>query len=182
MARRRPRGCFARCHRDWDWASEKKRIRRKRSIRNRKNRQKRYYSGKKKGHSLKIQVVLDKRTQRMICLCFGTGRRHDFHLYKKSRLPLHPKIKVYADTGYVGLSRLHKNTEIPKKRRKNQPLSKQEKKENRDQASSRTGVEHAIRRLKRFKILSQRYRNRRKRFGLRANLIAGLCNWELQHV
>ncbi|MDR2707980.1 MAG: IS5/IS1182 family transposase, partial [Nitrososphaerota archaeon] len=29
-----------------------------------------------------------------------------------------------------------------------------------------------------FKIVSDRYRNRRKRFGLRFNLIAGICNYE----
>ncbi|MDR0492547.1 MAG: IS5/IS1182 family transposase, partial [Nitrososphaerota archaeon] len=30
----------------------------------------------------------------------------------------------------------------------------------------------------RFKIVSDRYRNRRKRFGLRFNLICGICNFE----
>ncbi|HEV2601212.1 MAG TPA: IS5/IS1182 family transposase, partial [Candidatus Babeliales bacterium] len=33
--------------------------------------------------------------------------------------------------------------------------------------------------IKRFKIVSDKYRNRRKRFGLRFNLIAGICNFEL---
>ena len=36
-----------------------------------------------------------------------------------------------------------------------------------------------FRSLKVFRILSERYRNRRKRFGLRFNLIAGLYNFEL---
>ncbi len=40
-------------------------------------------------------------------------------------------------------------------------------------------IEHVNRRLKIFRILSERYRNRRKRFGLRFNLIAGLYNYEL---
>ena len=34
--------------------------------------------------------------------------------------------------------------------------------------------------LKIFKILADRYRNRRKRFGLKFNLIAGLYNYELR--
>jgi len=42
-------------------------------------------------------------------------------------------------------------------------------------------VEHVIRRLKIFRIFSGRYRNRRKRFGWRLNLIAGLLNYELAH-
>ncbi len=33
--------------------------------------------------------------------------------------------------------------------------------------------------IKTLKALAERYRNRRKRFGLRFNLVAGLCNWEL---
>ncbi|BAQ64793.1 mobile element protein [Geminocystis sp. NIES-3709] len=41
-------------------------------------------------------------------------------------------------------------------------------------------IEHVNRKLKIFKILSQRYRNRRKRFGLRFNLIAGIYNYEIK--
>ncbi|MBD0310849.1 MAG: IS5/IS1182 family transposase, partial [Microcoleus sp. T1-bin1] len=40
-------------------------------------------------------------------------------------------------------------------------------------------IEHVNRRLKIFRILSERYRNRRRRFGLRFNLIAGIYNYEL---
>jgi hypothetical protein len=40
-------------------------------------------------------------------------------------------------------------------------------------------VEHVNRRLKIFKILSDPYRNRHRRFGLRSNLIAGISNYEL---
>jgi len=48
-------------------------------------------------------------------------------------------------------------------------------------AQVRILVEHVHRRLKVFRILSERYRNRRQRFGLRFNLIAGLLNYELAH-
>ena len=40
--------------------------------------------------------------------------------------------------------------------------------------------EHVIGKIKRFKILSCRYRNRRKRFGLRVNLISAIYNFELR--
>ena len=39
-------------------------------------------------------------------------------------------------------------------------------------------VEHAIRFINRFRILSERYRNRGKRFSLRFSLIAGICNFD----
>ena len=73
---------------------------------------------------------------------------------------------------------MHANSLLPKKRSKNHPLSKQERKENREISKERIFVEHAIRFIKRFRILSERYRNRRKRFALRFSLIAGICNFD----
>ena len=83
-----------------------------------------------------------------------------------------------ADTGYQGLAQLHANSLLPKKRSKNHPLSKQERKDNREISKQRIFVEHAIRFVKRFRILSDRYRNRRKRFALRFSLIADICNFD----
>lgn len=50
---------------------------------------------------------------------------------------------------------------------------------NRTLAQARVVVEHINRKLKIFRILAERYRNRRKRFGLRFNLIAAIINFEL---
>ena len=83
-----------------------------------------------------------------------------------------------ADSGYQGLALIHANSLLPKKRSKNHPLTKQERKDNREISRKRIFVEHAIRFLKRFRILSERYRNRRKRFALRFSLIAGICNFD----
>jgi len=68
---------------------------------------------------------------------------------------------------------------LPKKKTKKKPLTAEEKARNRKISSDRVFIEHAIGFIKRFKIVSERYRNRRKRFGLRFNLIAGICNFEL---
>jgi len=83
------------------------------------------------------------------------------------------------DTGYQGITKLHTNSVMPKKRSKKNPLTKDDKKRNREISSQRVLIENIIGFLKRFKIISDRYRNRRKRFGLRFNLIAGVCNIEL---
>jgi len=83
-----------------------------------------------------------------------------------------------ADTGYQGLALIHANSLLPKKRSKNHPLSKQERKDNRKISRERIQVEHAIRFVKRFRILSERYRNRRHRFALRFSLMAGICNFD----
>jgi hypothetical protein len=46
--------------------------------------------------------------------------------------------------------------------------------------SERVPCENVIAMLKRFKIIADRYRNRRRRFGLRFFLIAAIHNKELQ--
>lgn len=68
---------------------------------------------------------------------------------------------------------------MPKKRSKNNPLTKEDKAKNKQLAQERVLNEHVIGMLKRFKIIADKYRNRRKRFGLRFNLIAGIYNYEL---
>lgn len=83
------------------------------------------------------------------------------------------------DTGYLGLPKIHRKTTIPKKKSKKNPLTKDDKKRNKEISSSRVSNEHVIGFIKRFKIVADRYRNRRKRFGLRFNLIAGICNFEM---
>jgi len=68
---------------------------------------------------------------------------------------------------------------MPKKRSKKYPLTKEDKRYNKELSSQRVLNEHVIGKIKRFKIVCDRYRNRRKRFGLRFNLIAGVYNYEL---
>ncbi len=72
----------------------------------------------------------------------------------------------------------YKNTEIPKKKTKKTFLTSQDKRNNRDISRARIKFEHIIGFVKRFKILSDRYRNRRKRLLLRFNLICGICNFD----
>ena len=86
---------------------------------------------------------------------------------------------MLADSGYQGISKLHAKSRTPKKRSKKVQLTKDEKRANRGLSRRRIVVENVIRRLRIFRILLERYRNRRKRFSLRFNLIAGLYNFEL---
>jgi hypothetical protein len=124
-------------------------------------------------------VVVDKRTRKVICTAFANGKRHDFRLFKDSKTHILKETQADTDTGYQGIKEIHQNSVLPKKKTKKKPLTKEEKAFNREISSERVVNEHAIGFIKRFKILSERYRNRRKRFGLRFNLIAGICNFEL---
>lgn len=116
----------------------------------------------------------------MICTSFSNGKKHDFKLFKESKVRWTKKCSGLTDSGYTGIKKLQKNSRLPKKSSKKKPLTKEEKKENQKISSERVVNENVIGSLKRFKIISDRYRNRRKRFGLRFNLIAGIHNYEIK--
>ena len=123
--------------------------------------------------------MVEKKTKKIVCTAFANGKKHDFRLFKESKTKIHPDIDALVDTGYLGLQKIHLKTRMPKKKTKKRPLTKEEKMKNRDLSSERVSNEHVIGVLKRFKIIADKYRNRRKRFGLRFNLIAGIYNFEL---
>jgi hypothetical protein len=124
---------------------------------------------------IKSQIVVDKKCQKIICTTFSNDKRHNFRLFKESRIHIHPTIKAVTDTGYQDLQKLHANTESPKKASKKNPLIKKDKMNNRKLSSESVLNKNVIGMLKRFN------RNRRKRFALRFNLISALYNWELEN-
>lgn len=123
--------------------------------------------------------MVDKIAKKIICTDFCNGKRHDFRLFKESNVKFKPNTTTITDTGYQGIQKLHANSCVPKKKTKKQPLTAEDKKANRILSSERALNENVIGMLKRFKIIADKYRNRRKRFGLRFNLIAGIYNYEL---
>lgn len=90
-----------------------------------------------------------------------------------------PEQLCLTDKGYQGITKLHPHSCTPIKKPRKLDLPDSERQHNRLLAQIRVTVEHSIRRLKIFRILAERYRNRRQRFGLRLNLIAAIINDEL---
>lgn len=68
---------------------------------------------------------------------------------------------------------------MPKKRSKKNPLNMDDKRHNRAISRNRILAENVIGAVKRFKSVSNRYRNRRKRVGLRVTRIAAAYNKDL---
>jgi hypothetical protein len=133
----------------------------------------------RKINTLKSQVVINKRTKQIICTAHCRGAQHDFALYKQSGVQPEADITCLAESGYQGLNKLHSNSQTPEKKPRGQELAPEAKRRNRELARLRIVIEHVIRHLKIFRILAERYCNRRWRFSLRFNLIAGLFNFEL---
>ena len=124
-------------------------------------------------------MIVHKKSKRVICINFINGKCPNFNLFKTSGVRIHQDIKTITDSGYEGIQKIHLNAELPQKKTKQSPLTKEDKQQNRAIASERIINEQVIGQLKRFKIIADCYRNRRKRFGLRFNLIAGIYNFEL---
>jgi transposase len=144
-----------------------------------KKKQKDFYSGKKKQHTLKAQVVVARAEKRIICVHTSQGKRHDYQLFKDSAVRVKPQTELVMDSGYQGAQTLHKKTVLPIKKPKGGQLDKEQKCFNKQLAQQRIVNENVIGSIKRFRILAERYRNRTKRYGLRITLVSAIHNWEL---
>jgi hypothetical protein len=140
-----------------------------------KSKRKQNYSGKKKRHTQKVEIVMQDTGKLLSISHSYPGRRHDFRI-RKAEKPLPSQAEKYVDLGYQGLQKLTGQVKLPFKRYKNKPLTDEQKQYNRQQASIRMRVEHKIREIKVFKILSDVYRNFQKKHHLRFNIIAGVIN------
>ena len=137
--------------------------------------QKPSYSGKKKRHTLKTEIRTTLKGRITHVSKSRPGSVHDFNLHKQEP-PLHSKSRAFVDSGYQGLDKLHKETELPYKATKTKPLDQEEKDYNRALSRIRVLVENVLANIKTFRILSDRYRNKRKRHNVKFKIIAGIVN------
>ncbi|MDQ7004101.1 MAG: transposase family protein [Ghiorsea sp.] len=99
--------------------------------------QKQYYSGKKKRHTIKAQIIACATTGKVLSVVCAKGKKHDFSVFKESRLPIHPNSKLLADSGYQGLKKYHDNSMTPIKKQKGVERSKEDKSFNKSLSKKR---------------------------------------------
>ena len=128
---------------------------------------------------MKVQLVVAQKTKRIICTHHEKGKTHDFRLFRKSRLSINKKRLVKTDSGFQGIQQLHALSHLPVKSSKHRPLTARDRKANLKLARQRVAIEHVIGRIKVFRIMAERYRNRRRKHNLRMQLICGIYNFEL---
>ena len=127
-------------------------------------------------------MVIDLDTLLILFIAQAPGSVHDFTLYKSSTgSAVSVDVKMKADSGYQGIAEYHANSEVPFKKSKNRSLTSEEKAFNRRLARERIAIEHVNREIKIFKIMAERYRNRRRRHKLRMTLICAIRNCEIKH-
>lgn len=142
--------------------------------------QRRSYSGKKKRHTVKHQVVVtrkrkglgEKQKVRIKAVSKAArGRVHDKKLYDRSRLRIPKGVPKSGDSGYQG-----SDLRVPKKKPRKGQLSDEEKRSNRSLAKERIVAEHGIGKMKIWRIASDRYRNPPRRHTVMIKNVAGLHN------
>lgn len=141
-----------------------------------KKNQKDYYSGKKKRHTIKVQLIACLKTLCILVVYCEKGKVHDFKILKNSKISIHSEIKKLADSGYQGIQEIYDNTEIPFKKPKGGELTPEQKKHNHALAKKRIVIEHVNRRCKIFRIVKETYRGKHKNYGKIWNLVAGIVN------
>nr|AAU84264.1 conserved hypothetical protein [uncultured archaeon GZfos9C4] len=149
--------------------------------------QKEYYSGKKKTHTRKNIVITDKNRRIGYLSPPEVGKKHDYGMFKELFPPpgrLFPKsITLRLDLGFTGVEKDYPEATVmmPRKKPKGKELTDKEKAQNKVISGFRVLVEHAIGGAKRFRITSDKFRNKKDEFNDVAMLIScGLWNYHLK--
>jgi hypothetical protein len=153
-----------------------------------KRRQRAYYSGKKKAHTLKSQVAVDEDSGRFVDVSDSVpGPWADIKLLRKSRLlgRLPEGVGGIGDLAYVGIDELHPEGlgASPRRKPRGKDRPPEDRRYNRAFSRRRIVVEHGICRLRSFRAVAHVNRHGRDRKGhaARVRAIAGLVNRMLDH-
>ena len=139
-----------------------------------------YYSGKQGEHTIKSQLLT---TKKLILHVSGNlpGKVSDNTVLAGSGVmhSIPEEVQVNLDRGYEGAEERYPNNKIykPKRAQRNHPLTLFEKLYNHIINKTRILVEHVIGRLKKFRIMSELYRNRRSAHADYLAVVAGLINF-----
>ncbi len=143
-----------------------------------------YYSGKKKRHTVKNQLVVNNQGYIIHKLGHKKGRRHDYVIYKKNR-PITPKDVVNVfDLGYLGVEKdfPEQLSALPYRKKRNQKLSQEEKDLNKSHSKRRIVIEHTICKLKKYRIMSDIFKNRLRKYDKVSDIVAGLINYKIMNL
>ncbi len=147
----------------------------------------RYYSGKKKRHTMKTQVAVDTGNERIVAVAPSEpGPMADVTVLRRSglldRIP--PGMVIGGDLAYVGMTEGYREVvgAWPRRKPRGKPRPAEDVAYNRAFAQQRVTVEHVIGRLRRYESLTQRDRHHRWGITARNRAVAGLvnrANWRL---
>jgi hypothetical protein len=155
-----------------------------------KHKRKTHYSGKRKKHTVKTQLTVNKKGLIVHKTAHVKGSMHDYALYKRSHPHLPDNVRLDLDLGYLGiradypkLNRMlpfkKKNPGRGKRGVKAQELPVEKKAFNKELAKERVVMEHTNSRVKKFRIFGDEFRNRLRRYDIMTDIVCGLVNFRI---
>lgn len=114
-----------------------------------------FYSGKKKRHCLKNNVLINRQAKITLLISTCEGKKHDKKIADETGLVLPEGSSLAQDTGFQGYA-LAKVTMIqPLKKPRGKEHTPEQNESNRQISSLRIRVEHAIGGVKRYRIVKE---------------------------
>lgn len=145
-----------------------------------------YYSGKKKQHTLKSQVAINRRDGTFVDVSQSVpGPTADMELLRQSGLidELAQEVWLLGDLAYLGVDKLHPHGlgATPRRKPRGRPRPSEDVVYNREFARERVKVEHSIGRLRHYQALSAMDRHHRRAHTSRVVAVAGLVNRQIRY-
>ena len=158
-----------------------------------KTKRKTHYSGKKKKHTVKTQLTVNKSGLIVHKSRHVAGSTHDYRLYKYSHPKLPGEVTFKFDLGFVGVEKDYPELKcmLPFKRKglgrgkvgvKAEGLSLEQKLFNKLLSSAMVVVEHTNSRVKKFRIFGEEFRNRLKYYDTMTDIACGLVNFRISGI
>ena len=118
-------------------------------------------------------------------IAYKKGKRHDYNVYKKNH-PIIPKeVLNIFDLGYLGVEKdfPEQLSALPYKKKRNQPeISDDEKEYNKNHSRMRIVIEHTICRLKKYRIMSDVFRNKLRKYNKVSDIVVGQVNYRTMNL
>lgn len=143
--------------------------------------QKEHFSGKKKSHTVKNNIVANEKCEIVFLTPTVEGKKHDKKLADESEYSLPDGSTLLQDTGFQGFSLPNVTILQPEKKPRGKELTEEQKEKNRNISRIRIRIEHVVSSIKRYRIIKDKLRNWVKEFADRVIEIAcGLHNFRLR--
>jgi hypothetical protein len=144
-----------------------------------------YYSGKKKRHTVKNLLTVNHRGHILHkANHHKKGKRQDYDIYKKNHHVTTKQVVNVVDDGNFGVEKdfpEQLSSALRYKKKRNYEPSQEEKEHNKIHSRKRIGIEHTICRLKKYRIMSDIFRNKLRKYNRISDIVAGRVNYRIMN-
>jgi hypothetical protein len=147
-----------------------------------KRKRKSYYSGRKRKHTVKTQLMVNTEGLILHKTGHSNGRKHDYDIYKHNHPTITPsQVDSIVDLGYLGIEKDFPTVKsvLPIKKKKNTSLSNDDMRYNKNHSRLRIIVEHTICKIKKFGIMGTKFRNKLRRYNNISDIVSGILNFRV---